>query len=127
MADEVVQSPDADVDGVGDREQPDAAAVALTGHTVEKQVVTDPRTGKVQAVHQTSVVTDPESDLAVQIPPEADATQQNPLGVHAEPSPNEVAAGAEPTSESVEDIPAYHDAGTANDGSEPESDDNDES
>lgn len=44
---------------------------------------------KVSSVHTTTVVTDPESDEAVQIPPEADATGRDALNVHELPTPNE--------------------------------------
>ena len=79
---------------------PASSAGALTGHTTERSVAVDEDTGKVQAYHQTTVVTDPESPLAVQVPdpeayPQANATQANPLGVHAEPTPEEVFAKGE--------------------------------
>lgn len=72
-------------------------AQALTGHNVEPDVVKDAE-GKTVAAHQTRVITDPESPEAVQVPdpevhPTANATAADPLGAHAEPSPNEVADG----------------------------------
>lgn len=74
-------------------------AQALTGHTVERDVVRD-EDGNVVAVHTTTVVTDPEAPNAVQVPdpdvyPTANATKANALGVQVEPTPNEAAAEAE--------------------------------
>lgn len=81
--------------------------VALTGHTHTAAVVEDEQTGKVQAAHQTTVVTDPESDEAVQIPEEADARSADPLSVHKQPTPNEVFAGdAEPVESDQLETPA---------------------
>lgn len=77
---------------------PESSAGALTGHTTERSIVEDDR-GNVQAFHQTTVITDPESPLAVQIPdhPGVDGRDANPLGVHAEPTPEQAfAAGTAP-------------------------------
>lgn len=50
----------------------------------------DEKDGKVVSFEQTTVVTDPESDLAVQIPEGVSGENDNPLGVHQEESPNDV-------------------------------------
>lgn len=54
-------------------------------------VQVDARTGKVETVKLDRHVS-ADSDLAVQIPPEADGTSDNTLGVLGEPSPEEVFA-----------------------------------
>lgn len=72
----------------------------LQGHATKADVVTDEKTGKVVSVDQNTVVTDPESDLAVQIPPEGDGTKEDPLAVHNEPSPEEVFAKSAKSSKS---------------------------
>jgi hypothetical protein len=80
-------------------EQQQSPAV-LTGHTTEPAVVKDPVSGKTQAVHSTRVITDPESEEAVQIPdsPQADGRNADPLAQG--PTPEEVFAGqAEPDAE----------------------------
>lgn len=80
-------------------------ATGLTGHTTKPLVVEDPVTGKVQSRHETEVITDPDSDLAVQVPtpeenPLANATAQDPLRRDATPA--EVFAGlADPDGETV--------------------------
>lgn len=73
-------------------------AQSLTGHTGQAEVVKD-SAGRTVAAHTTTVVTDPTSDLAVQVPdpevyPQANATTVDPLGVHGEPTPNEVFDGS---------------------------------
>lgn len=83
-----------------------SASTALTGHTNVEGVEHDPRTGKVQSAHSTTVVTDPESPLAVQVPtheeaPNVNATEANPLGVHDEPTPEEAFAAHADGDESV--------------------------
>lgn len=60
----------------------------------------DEKDGKVVSFEQTTVVTDPESDLAVQIPEGVSGESENPLGVHKEPSPNDVFAKAPAKSKS---------------------------
>lgn len=69
---------------------PESSAGALTGHTTERSVVEDDG-GKVVAAHQTTVITDPNDPKAVQIPdhPGVDARAANPLGVHAEKTPEQ--------------------------------------
>lgn len=68
---------------------------ALTGHTTKPHVTEDPVSGKVQTIHTTEVITDPESELAVQghDDPRVDGTQADPL--RRSPSPNEIADGAD--------------------------------
>jgi hypothetical protein len=85
---------------------------ALTGHTTEAGVVED-QDGNVQAVHQTTVITDPESPLAVQIPDEVNT--ENPLNVHQQPSPNEVAAGADPVEADEAGAPIKPDSDSSSD------------
>lgn len=72
----------------------------LQGHATEANVVKDEKTGKVVSVDQNTVITDPESDLAVQVPPEGDGTQEDPLGVHTEPSPEDIFAKSSKSSKS---------------------------
>jgi hypothetical protein len=69
-----------------------ASSAGLTGHTTEAEVVE--ADGKVVAVHETTVVTDPNASNAVQIPdhPGVDARSENPLGDHGEPTPEEAFA-----------------------------------
>ena len=50
----------------------------------------DEKDGKVVSFEQTTVITDPDSPEAVQIPEGVSGESENPLGVHQEPSPNEV-------------------------------------
>lgn len=64
----------------------------LQGHPREKDVVE--QDDKVVSVVLDEVVTDPESDLAVQVPEGASGEDENPLSVHSEPTPEE-AFGAE--------------------------------
>lgn len=68
---------------------------ALTGHTTVAHVTEDPRTGKVQSVHQTTVITDPDDELAVQghDDPRVNGGDADPL--RRSPSPNEIAEGAD--------------------------------
>ena len=79
------------------------SSVTLTGHTTEAGVAQDDD-GNVVGAHTTTVITDPNDPLAVQVPdpdvhPAANATRANALGVQAEPSPNQVADGeGDPTS-----------------------------
>jgi hypothetical protein len=86
-------------------------ATSLTGHTTKPVVVEDPVTGKVQSRHETEVITDPDSDLAVQVPtpeenPLANASASDPL--RREATPAEVFAGeADPDGETVADEDAY--------------------
>lgn len=82
---------------------PESSAGQLTGHTTERSVVTDDD-GNVIAAHQTTVVTDPSADNAVQIPdhPAVDGRNANPLGVHSEPTPEQAFAdGSAPEAEPV--------------------------
>lgn len=60
--------------------------------------------GKVIEVQMDEVITDPEHELAVQIPPEADGSQDHPLAPLLEPSPEEIfaAEAAEPSSDDEE-------------------------
>lgn len=60
----------------------------------KEQVEHDEATGKVASVSLDEVITDPESDLAVQVPPEADGSQGDARAVHEEPTPEEVFAAA---------------------------------
>lgn len=83
-----------------DKQRDNDNAVSLTGHTTKPGIVEDPLTGKVQAVHETEVITDPNHELAVQVPspednPQANGTATDPLRRGA--TPNDVANGdAEP-------------------------------
>jgi hypothetical protein len=84
---------------------PSAEHSSLTGHTTEAGIDED-GDGKVGVVHETTVVTDPNSKEAVQIPdhPGVDARGANPLGVHQEPTPEQAfAAGTAPEAVSGEE------------------------
>lgn len=59
----------------------------LLGNAREKGVVE--QDDKVIQVTVDEPVLDPESDLAVQIPEGVSGENDNPLGVHAEPTPEE--------------------------------------
>lgn len=48
--------------------------------------------GKVIEVQMDERITDPNDELAVQVPPEADGSQDNALAPLLEPSPNDFAA-----------------------------------
>lgn len=101
------------------KQQDNDNTTALTGHTTQETVKDDPVTGKVQSRHETTVVTDPTSDEAVQVPtpeenPLANAQAHDPLRREA-PTPLEVFNGdAEPTSPSLEDVqPGAYEADAA--------------
>ena len=72
---------------------PDASAAKLTGHTTSPGIVDD-ADGRTVAVHDTTVVTDPEADNAVQIPdhPGVDGRLLNPLAVGKEKTPEQAFA-----------------------------------
>lgn len=78
-----------------DKQQDLDNRAALTGHTTVPHVTEDPQTGKVQSIHTTRVVTDPDSDEAVQghDDPRVNGGDADPL--RRAPSPNDIADGAE--------------------------------
>lgn len=59
----------------------------LHGHARERGV--EEQDDKVVSATFDEPVTDPESDLAVQVPEGVDGSDANPLGVHSEPTPEE--------------------------------------
>ena len=93
-------APDSTADEVKDAIIADAEASALvtvssvgasTGDGLVAALAETALTGgvasKVSSVHTNTVITDPEAENAVQIPPEADATGRDELDVHTQSSP----------------------------------------
>lgn len=56
--------------------------------------------GKVVSFEQNTVITDPDHELAVQIPEGSSGADENPLGVHSEPTPEEAFAAESKSSKS---------------------------
>lgn len=81
-----------------------------TGHEIVEGEVGTPEEGKVIAAHHDTIITDPEDELAVQIPEGSnDGRALNPLGVHAEQTPAEIIHGEtveEGTDDTVPEDPA---------------------
>lgn len=89
---------------------PESSAGQLIGHTTERDIVTD-EDGNVVAEHQTTVITDPESELAVQV-------LEGPTGgrnAAAEPTALEAIAAAEDGDDSAANLVVPQPADVADD------------
>lgn len=80
-----------------------ASSSGLIGHNTETSVEVDSN-DQVRSVHETTVITDPNDELAVQVPAEFENGDEQFTQVHTAPTPLEVRAANDDSEEDVEPV-----------------------